>query len=109
MARLTACSDLQCSLDQMLPVYKPCLQVSLQVRLAACMQDVQLATKAYTRQVGMVTFYKAALTELEMIKMKGVWGSHASRQSTADYQHISLPGLLEYEAIKAGFSRLRLS
>ena len=47
----------------------------------------------------MVTFYKAALTELEMIKMKGVWGSHASRQSTADYQHISLPGLLEYEAI----------
>jgi hypothetical protein len=57
----------------------------------------------------MVTFYKAALTELEVIKMKGVWGSHASRQSTADYQHISLPGLLEYEAIEAGFSRLRLN
>ncbi len=73
------------------------------------MQDLQLTTSAYTRHVGMVTFYKAALTELEVIKMKGVWGSHASRQSTADYQHISLPGLLEYEAIEAGFSRLRLN
>lgn len=73
------------------------------------MQDLQRTTQAYTRHTGMVTFYKAALTELEMIKMKGVWGSHASRQSTADYQHISLPGLLEYEAIEAGFSRLRLN
>ncbi len=57
----------------------------------------------------MVTFYKAAFTELEVIKMKAVWGSHSSSQSTADYQHISLPGLLEYEAIETGFSRLRLS
>ncbi len=49
------------------------------------MRDLQLTTKAYTRHIGMVTFYKAALTELEVIKMKAVWGSHASSQSTADY------------------------
>lgn len=73
------------------------------------MQNLQLTTKAYTRHIGMVTFHKAAFTELEVVKMQAVWGSHASSQSTADYQHISLPGLLEYEAIEAGFSRLRLS